>query len=73
MADTAFREKYQSIKISKIKFRYTALRATLRRHPTTRLGKLMRADNLEKVLKTRPSILCVTHQMSRKKRNYSVG
>ena len=23
--------------------------------------------------KTRPSILCVTHQMSRKKRNYSVG
>ena len=24
-------------------------------------------------MKTRPSILCVTHQMSRKKRNYSVG
>ena len=24
-------------------------------------------------IKTRPSILCVTHQISRKKRNYSVG
>ena len=28
---------------------------------------------LEICFKTRPSILCVTHQMSPKKRNYSVG
>ena len=26
-----------------------------------------------KTTETRPSILCVTHQMSRKKRNYSIG
>ena len=29
--------------------------------------------NILKAKLTRPSILCVTHQMSRKKRNYSVG
>ena len=36
---------------------------------------LLRSFHLEekKELKTRPSILCVTHQMSRKKRNDSVG
>ena len=29
-------------------------------------------NDKEKIVETRPSILCMTHQMNRKKRDYSV-
>ena len=38
------------IKMMLTLFRFTAMRATLERHPATRLGKLMRAASIAKVV-----------------------
>ena len=50
-------------------------------YPDTHLDSKYRLKVMNKIainynskfIRTRPSILCVTHKMSRKRRNYSVG